>query len=102
MSIFACASKHSLGEQLKMYQRQLVPVSNLNSYPTNKFPNASLFQILMDNLSVPILHFVYKLVSKITTFEQLRNVKLGMGALFIYYAGLVVFLQHVGFLCSFI
>ena len=75
--------------------------TNLNQKETNLVVfsgQSSLTQTFIDNISVPILHLVYQVISSLKSFEKLRNVKLGMAALIIYYGGLLAFLLHVCFL----
>ena len=47
-------------------------------------------------IAMPVLHLIYQFVGRIKSFDQLRNIKLGLGALLIYYAGFLAFLLHVG------
>ncbi|KAL9643591.1 hypothetical protein ABK040_010204 [Willaertia magna] len=54
----------------------------------------SSLQILFDNLSIPFITFIYQIISKFSSqnIESLKNLKIGIGVLFIYYITLITYL----------
>ncbi|KAG2381580.1 hypothetical protein C9374_005964 [Naegleria lovaniensis] len=71
--------------------RSKMSPNHLSSSELNIGGRTSVFEQL---ITMPILSLIYQFVGRIKSFEQLRNIKLGLGALVIYYSGLLAFLLH--------